>query len=125
MERNTVQKSIIFNAISKMNNHPSAEEVYEYINTENPSISKATVYRVLAGLSENNKIKRIACFNGADRYDYNLTSHCHLLCRKCNRLFDVDISVGNLDKEEKIIDGAKILGYKIIFDGYCKICVKE
>ena len=39
-----------------MLNHPTAEDVFEYIHCEYPSISKATVYRILNRMSDDGEI---------------------------------------------------------------------
>ena len=43
-KRNTIQKQIVFEIFSKMNNHPSAGMVFEAVNEKYPNISRATVF---------------------------------------------------------------------------------
>ena len=88
-QRHTMQKEIIYSAFLELHNHPTADVVYEYIHPRYPSISRATVYRVLHQLSENGQIRQVDLFDGADCFDHNLTPHCHARCTGCHRIFDV------------------------------------
>ena len=45
--RNTVQRQIIADALRALANHPTADEVYEAVHAEHPSVGRATVYRTL------------------------------------------------------------------------------
>lgn len=46
-KRNTIQRSLVLEAVNKLHCHATADEVYEEIIKEHPTISKATVYRNL------------------------------------------------------------------------------
>ena len=49
----TPQRVAIYEAIVKLNNHPTAEIVIDYIKANNPNISVGSVYKVLDSLVEN------------------------------------------------------------------------
>ena len=51
-KRNTIQKELVLNAVTKMHRHVTADEVYDYIKKDYPSIGKGTVYRNLSILAE-------------------------------------------------------------------------
>ena len=46
-ERQTKQKTIIYDALMTLD-HPTATEVYSYVHEQYPSVSRATVFRVLS-----------------------------------------------------------------------------
>ena len=56
-KRNTIQKELVLNAVTKMRRHVTADEVYDYIKKDYPSIGKGTVYRNLSILADENKIR--------------------------------------------------------------------
>ena len=68
-KRNTIQKQIVFDVLTKMHNHPSAGMVYEAVNAEYPNISRATVFRILAEAADEGKILRLKLNDSTDRYD--------------------------------------------------------
>lgn len=87
--RNTVQREIVLKAIHNLKNHPTAEEIYEVIRIDNPSISRGTVYRNLGILAEENMIRKISVSEGPDHYDHKCHKHYHAKCVKCGCVNDV------------------------------------
>ncbi len=121
--RNTIQRQIIFNAVLDLENHPSAEDVYNHIKPNYPSISLGTVYRNLNLLSENGKLLKVAIANSADRFDHNINSHYHIQCSKCKKLYDIDIPYfDQIDNEVSSKTEFDITNHHIIFDGICHQC---
>lgn len=48
MQRNTLQRKRVMDVLTSLEGeHPSAERVYERVHTLFPTVSKATVYRIL------------------------------------------------------------------------------
>ncbi len=74
----TPQRVIILEAICKLGNHPSAENIIDYIQKNYPSIAVGTVYKVLDTFVENRLIKRVHTAAGVMRYDGNTKKHHHL-----------------------------------------------
>ena len=89
--RNTIQRSLVLEAVNKLHCHATADEVYEEIIKEHPTISKATVYRNLNLLSDMGEIRRLEIPGSADRFDHITRNHCHVKCKACGRVFDVDM----------------------------------
>lgn len=90
--RYSKQRELIMEAVFKNKVHPTAEYVYKLLKKEHPELSLGTVYRNLNYLAENNMLKKINVPGGSDRFDGTLARHQHLICRKCGRVLDVDIS---------------------------------
>lgn len=125
-KRNTIQRSLVLEAVNKLQCHATADEVYEEILKEHPTISRATVYRNLNLLSEMGKIRRLEIPGSADRFDHISTNHCHVKCKVCGRVFDVDMDfIIGLEKEIKDTRGFDFTGYDIIFHGVCPKCKKQ
>ncbi|TNE52937.1 MAG: transcriptional repressor [Bacteroidetes bacterium] len=88
--RVTPQRIAILGAILKLNNHPTAERIIEYIKKNHPNISVGTVYKVLDSLVENNLLKRVKTESGSMRYDPLQSSHHHLYCLESDRIEDYE-----------------------------------
>ncbi|MDY4221047.1 MAG: transcriptional repressor [Candidatus Faecousia sp.] len=124
--RNTIQRSLVLEAVNKLHCHASADEVYDEIKKEHPTISRATVYRNLNLLAEMGQIRRLELPGSADRFDHICTDHCHIKCRVCGRLFDVDMDfVDGLEKGIRDAHGFDFNGYDILFHGVCPACKEE
>lgn len=126
MKRNTIQRSLVLDAVNKLRCHAAADEIYEEIVKEHPNISRATVYRNLNLLSEEGKIRKMEIPGGADRFDHMCHEHCHVRCEKCGRVFDVDMEyITGLEKNIKNDRGFDFTGYDILFRGICPDCKKR
>ena len=126
MKRNTIQRSLVFEAVNKLQSHATADEIYEKVVTEHPNVSRATVYRNLKLLSETGYIRKIEIPGGADRFDHLCHDHCHVKCEKCGRVFDVDMEyITGIEKNIKDDRGFKFTGYDILFRGVCPDCQKS
>ena len=126
MKRNTIQRSLVFEAVNKLQCHATADEIYEAIVTEHPNISRATVYRNLNSLSEMGDIRKIEIPGGAARFDHMCHDHCHVKCEKCGRVIDVDMEyITGLEKNIKNDCGFTFTGYDILFRGVCPDCQKS
>ena len=122
MERNTKQKQLVLEAIHQLP-HPTAQDILNYIKEKYPNISTGTVYRILAGFELNNKLLHIQIPNKPDCYDYQTHNHYHLYCKKCNKVYDVEIpylvELNQKSNEHHIED------HSILFYGLCANCYQQ
>jgi|TARA_B100001964_G_scaffold206259_1_gene237207 Fur family iron response transcriptional regulator len=81
--------------------HPTANEVYEQIETTLLVVSKATVYNTLGLLVEAGLLCEVRCGpQDSVRYDGNTEPHHHLRDQVTGRLIDIpydEIEIANLD----------------------------
>lgn len=91
-KRNTIQKQLVLDAVFRLANHPTAEEVYAEVARSHPTVSKATVYRNLGSLSEDGLLRHIKMPGGADRFDHMLLEHHHIICTRCGCFADAPAS---------------------------------
>ncbi len=123
-ERNTLQKQLVYQTVHELRTHPDAQSIYEHLHETHPSVSRATVYRVLAHLAEQGRILRIPNPSGADAYDFNTTDHAHLVCRGCGRTVDVE----GVPPEIAVPPTSahyRVEGYSLIFRGLCEDCLQS
>lgn len=112
-KRNTKQKQLICEAISKLD-HPRAEDIYNYVKELDPKIGKATVYRNLQLMLDEESLRKIELDNVAVRYDCIMKNHHHFKCRICQKLYDLE------EGDEKEI--ANHLIEEVIYKGLCHNC---
>jgi len=86
--RITPQRITIFEAILKLNNHPTADDIAAFIKQDHPNIATGTVYKVLDSLVENGLIKKVKTERDVMRYDAILENHHHLYCAESDRIAD-------------------------------------
>ena len=88
--RVTPQRIAILSAVIKLNNHPTAEKIIEYIKKNHPNISIGTVYKVLDSFVENNLLNKVKTESGIMRYDPTQSKHHHLYCTETDRIEDYE-----------------------------------
>ena len=121
-ERQTKQKQIIYEALKTLD-HPTATEVYGYVHETNPTVSRATVFRVLGGFAVAGRALELRLAGNEVRYDYNVAPHCHARCGVCGRV--ADVAVSGFSPESLQVEatcGFEIEGYAVEFHGRCREC---
>ena len=123
VQRNTVQRQIVLDAVTKLNTHPTIEEVYAEIHKTHPAISKTTVYRNLRQLAQNGVIRRVSLPDGLERYDGHAGQHYHFTCISCGSVFDVDIEyLPGINEAVQKKYGFLVDGHDVVFKGVCETC---
>jgi Fur family peroxide stress response transcriptional regulator len=87
--RVTAQRLAVYRALAEDASHPTADGIYRRLRGAMPSLSPATVYRILESLVRDGLLRRVSTTGGAGRFDANLEPHQHLICRVCGRMTDV------------------------------------
>jgi len=108
----TPQRIAILEAIVKLNNHPTAENIIDYIRKNHPNIATATVYKVLDALVSSGLIKKVKTERDIMRYDAIMESHHHLYCSESDRIEDYNDKELN-DLLEKYFEMKGIPDFKI------------
>ena len=119
------QRELILKTLKENCIHPTAEQLYELIRREEPTVSLATVYRNLNLLAENGMVKKIEGLDGTAHFDHQTFDHYHFICAKCNRVFDIPCDIApDLAQDVEIRTGIRIASYDVSFRGTCKSCQK-
>lgn len=104
-------------------NHSTATAVYEYIHRETPTISRATVFRILKQAEQNNQIARLSFAGGEDRFDYNTVPHYHVRCKSCGKVSDVKMPyISGLEERVEDACGYTVDDHAVEFFGLCPDC---
>ena len=121
-DRNTLQKEIIYHTLCEMGCHPTAALVYDRVHRDHPTISRSTVYRVLARMAEEGKILRLDLAGDDSRYDGEIEAHSHVRCRVCGAMADLpQPEVGPPAGD----GGFLIEACAVMYRGLCPNCRRE
>ena len=108
----TPQRMAVLEAIYRLKNHPTADNIIEFIRKTHPNVAVGTVYKVLETLVENGLVKRVTTDRDFMRYDGILDKHHHLYCSNCDLIEDYhDPDLDELLK--KYFESKNIPGFKI------------
>ena len=84
----TSQRLAIFNFILSRKDHPTAEQIYQKLRIEYPTISLGTIYKNLHLLEELGLIQELGFNEGSIRYDPDMEAHINMVCSKCGKISD-------------------------------------
>jgi len=121
----TRQRRVILDELRRVNNHPSADELYERVRMHLPRISLGTVYRNLEILTDLGEIQTLELSGSMKRFDGIAKKHYHIRCVQCGRVDDAPIAPLNQIEDE--LYGATvytIMGHRLEFIGLCPKCSK-
>lgn len=112
----------ILEIVESSYSHMTAEQVFEQLRKNYPTVVLATVYNNLNRLWEENRIRKVSVEGMPDRYDC-IQRHDHLVCKKCGKLLDIDLGDLTMQLEKKV--GIPILSYDLKLLYLCEECRKK
>lgn len=121
--RLTAQRRVVAEVLAGDNLHLSADEVHTRAAAVLPEISRATVYSTLQQFRALGEVRELALGGAAKLYDPNVVPrHHHLVCDRCESVFDVALGVTApvLPAHER--HGMAIADAEIIYHGECAAC---
>lgn len=132
---NTKQKSAILDFLKENSGaHFTADDILIALNAKNAAIGKATVYRYLEKLVNENIVRKYEISkNDAACYEYcadgqhgECSTHYHLKCVLCGRLFHINCKTLNLISTHILSEhNFTIDKSKTVFYGVCADCGKN
>ena len=123
--RNTNQRQLIFDYLKRTLTHPTAEQIFQQMRKELPSISFGTVYRNLDILEKQGLISTIIYSKEHVRYHSGTMNHSHFVCSVCDRIEDLEVDdLSELKNQISRRYKLKISKHNLIFYGLCPACQK-
>lgn len=101
-------------------NHPTADQIFQDLKKEVPTLSKATVYNTLSLFLEKGLISTTMADRVHSRYDLMDGDHGHFVCTACQEIYDFHYRPGT----HKTLDGFQIESQELIIKGICQRCLK-
>ncbi len=84
----TSQRLAICKFILSRKDHPTANQIYQTLKEEYPTISLGTIYKTLHLLKELGLLQELGFNEGSIRYDPDMELHMNLVCSKCGKIYD-------------------------------------
>jgi Fur family peroxide stress response transcriptional regulator len=119
----TIQRRVVFEAIVKRNDHPTADQILEQIKDRVPDISRTTIYRILDTFVQLGLITKICHPSAVARFEPKLHQHHHLICMHCEQIIDLEnerlntVAFPDVRRQD-----FQITDYHIHFRGICSAC---
>jgi len=120
----TPQRLAILNLLEGNTKHPSAEEIYNQLKPQYPSLSLATVYNTLEMLTRAGELQEIRIKADKRHFDPNPVPHGHFLCRICESVHDLDAGLPEIQTPFSI-NGYLVEGVTLYYHGICPGCQEK
>lgn len=125
MSYQTSQKQAVLRHVINAHNHPTAEDVHLEVKKHLPNIGYATVYRNLASLAKEGKIKEVQFIDKKKRYEGNLHQHQHFICTDCDRIVDLELTeLLNVKEAAEKVQCHEVVDFNLELIGRCAACKK-
>jgi Fur family transcriptional regulator, peroxide stress response regulator len=118
----TRQRVAVFDYLSGVEHHPTAEEVFLAVKQSVPKISLATVYKNLEALVACGAAAKLTYGDGSARYDIRTDHHYHTRCLSCGRIADLDAAEGDEWLRRIKPAGFTVRDFRLELLGYCRDC---
>ena len=102
-------------------NHPTADQIFQDLKKEVPTLSKATVYNTLSLFVEKGLISPTMADRVHSRYDLTDKDHGHFVCTSCQEIYDFPYQPDT----HRSLKGFKIESQELIIKGICERCLKD
>jgi Fur family peroxide stress response transcriptional regulator len=108
----TPQRTAVLEALYSLKNHPTADNIKEYVVKNHPNIAVGTIYKTLEIFVVKGMIQKVKTEKGVMRYDAILDKHHHLYCEETEHIEDFfDDRLNNI--LEEYFKKKKIVGFKV------------
>lgn len=125
----TPQRLAIVKLFATDESHPTAQDLFERLRAEFPTMSFATVYNTLdalasAGLSGTLRL------GGAARFDPNVDAHHHAVCDRCGAVRDIPAETlaptsATVRRLQKAAGGFSVRAVERVYRGLCARCASD
>ena len=108
----TPQRLAILEAVIRLKNHPTVENIVVFIKKNHPNIAVGTVYKILETFVDKGIIQKVKTDKDIMRYDAILEKHHHLYCAESDRIedyYDHDLNA----MLEEYFEQNRIPGFKV------------
>lgn len=121
----TPQRILIYKKLKEANRHFTAEDIYEMIKDEIPSISISTIYRTLKYFEDKGLIFSMPAAReyGLTIFDSNDELHHHFICKVCGNIWDIPAEEIRTEVKGKIPGTSENLS--VVIKGICNRCKKS
>ncbi|MDR1407104.1 MAG: transcriptional repressor [Tannerella sp.] len=116
----SVQRLAIMQYLLNNRTHPTADEVYQHLLPNIPTLSKTTVYNTMRLFVEQGVALQVDVDERNARFDGVVEAHAHFYCRKCGCIKDLPLpQIRGVDPEAS---GFTVEETSINLKGICENC---
>jgi len=117
----TPQRIAILEVLQKMG-HLNVDDLFTFVKKKQSSVSLATIYTNVNSMINKMVLSEVKLPNRKSVYEIIKIPHGHLVCTKCNTIYDAEFSTDTLLQEASKNHEFKTKKTDIVLEGVCKNC---
>ena len=121
--RITVPRIRIYEYLMTHKTHPTCDDIYKDLKSDDDSLSLASVYNVTEKLADSGLVVELISPDGQKHYDGVTDFHGHFFCKDCGRI--IDISCCKDFTATDALEGSRIDSVSLIINGVCHDCMSS
>jgi Fe2+ or Zn2+ uptake regulation protein len=119
----TGPRMLILAALEYDRNHPTAEQIFDRLRQDSPSLSLSTVYQTLDAFLRAGLCRRVTDAGDRMRVDGTPQDHDHAVCRVCGAIFDIDRQLFPLPiPPAQLPNDLVVTGLRLEYEVICAAC---
>jgi len=118
----TPQRVAVYEAVAGRRDHPTVDTVFAELRKKLPTLSKTTVYTTMQLLARKKLIGAVHAESDEVRYDGMCSFHAHFKCKKCGRLYDIDLGHAHTKAFAEMPEGFAVDDEELTYYGLCPDC---
>jgi Fe2+ or Zn2+ uptake regulation protein len=120
--QSSFQRIQVLKYLYECEGHANAEEIYQALHGEIPTLSRTTIYNTLKLFLENGLVRVISIDGVEKRYDAILADHGHFKCENCGKIFNFPVEMNRIPLQG--LDGFQVTEKNVFFNGLCPDCIQ-
>jgi Fur family transcriptional regulator, peroxide stress response regulator len=121
MIRPSFQRIKVLEYLNKNQHHPSVDTIYKDLQSEVPTLSKATIYNTLNLFVKAGLVRVLTIEDNETRYDIITENHGHFKCGQCGTIYNFEVNPELLATDD--LAGFKVVEKNVYFKGVCSKCL--
>ena len=121
----SIQRIAVMEYLMTNRSHPTADEIYNALSPEMPTLSKTTVYNTLRLFVEQGAAVTLTIDEKNANFDAETKPHAHFLCKRCCKIYDLPVNVKKLVNSTEIPYNFEVDETSLYVKGICKECKEQ
>jgi Fe2+ or Zn2+ uptake regulation protein len=122
--RVTRARIAVLEALERLGDHPTADEIHASIIGTGNRVSRATVFNAVDDLTAASLVMRADAGPGAARYEAAAAAHHHFICNRCGKVLDVAVAGPTTVATPLPGVPGRVDDTQIIYRGVCSSCLE-
>lgn len=122
-QRQTAQRRLVWDAITALGPHCTADEITDRIQADRPGFARSTVYRALEAFTIAGALRPVRLGAGPTHYEVAGEAHQHAICERCEGILHLEDSLlRELEDHLEALHHFRPVRTEVLVIGICAGC---